>query len=219
MESAEWEQEIETEGEREYPPTRWWPIGTRRSCASYWVRHAQVRFNENFAKLLEEWSLIPSEWAVVRELYRPGCRSTVELGQVFGMSKGGMSKLIDRLIEKDYVRKEVSEFDRRFRPIALTEFARERVPFLARMEKSLDREFFGQLKGRGRYRLRKCLKRTLTASQRKHMQEWVLQQSEDYWERSEGERFWNDLRRLVAATVDPRSSGEISQFGWDDLLQ
>jgi hypothetical protein len=87
------------------------------------------------------------------------------------------------------------------------------------MEKSLDREFFGQLKGRGRYRLRKCLKQTLTARQRKHMEEWVLQQSENYWERSEADRFWNDLCRLVAAAIDPRSSGENSQFGWDDLLQ
>ena len=220
---GESENECESDADLEFEFGRraneWPPIGEPQQHVSYWVRLAEARFSKNLAKMLEEFRLLPSEWAVLRELYRPGRRSPVELGQVIGMTKGGASKLIDRLVEKDYVRKEVSEFDRRFRPIALTEFARERVPFLARMEKSLDREFFGQLKRRGRYRLRKCLKRTLTASHRKHMEEWVLQQSEDYWESSEAERFWNDLCRLVAAAVDPRSSGNISQFGWDDLLQ
>ena len=74
-------------------------------------------------------SSAPSEWAVLRELYRPGRRSPVELGQVIGMTKGGASKLIDRLVKKGLVRKEVSEFDRRFRGVELTEYGREWVPF------------------------------------------------------------------------------------------
>jgi hypothetical protein len=123
------------------------------------------------------------------------------------MSKGGVSKLIDRLVKKDFVRKEVSKFDRRFRAVGLTEYGRECVAFIASMEKSLDREFFGKLRGGGRYRLTQCLKRILTARQRKHMEEWVSLQSDDVSERSEHEEFWSDLCSEVAAAAAYRSTG------------
>jgi len=201
----EWE--IDAEGKGECPSESWWPIGAPQSHVSYWVKLAEARFSENFAKMLEEWRLIPSEWAVLRELYRPGRRSPVELGQVIGMSKGGVSKLIDRLVKKDFVRKEVSKFDRRFRAVGLTEYGRECVAFIASMEQSLDREFFGKLRGGGRYRLTEYLKRILTARQRKHMEEWVSLQSDDYCERSEQEEFWRDLCSEVAAAAAHRSTG------------
>jgi hypothetical protein len=111
------------------------------------------------------------------------------------------------LVKKDFVRKEVSKFDRRFRAVGLTEYGRECVAFIASMEKSLDREFFGKLRGGGRYRLTQCLKRILTARQRKHMEEWVSLQSDDYCEMSESEAFWSDLCRQVAAAAAVRSSG------------
>jgi DNA-binding MarR family transcriptional regulator len=123
------------------------------------------------------------------------------------MSKGGVSKLIDRLVKKGFVRKEVSKFDRRFRAVGLTEYGRECVAFIASMEKSLDREFFGKLRGGGRYRLTQCLKRILTARQRKHMEEWVSLQSDDFSERSEQEEFWSDLCSEVAAAAAHRSTG------------
>jgi DNA-binding MarR family transcriptional regulator len=201
----EWE--IDAEDECECPRKSWWPIDAPQSHVSYWVKVAEARFSENLAKMLEEWRLILSEWTVLRELYGPGRRSPVELGQVIGMSKGGVSKLIDRLVKKDFVRKEVSKFDRRFRAVGLTEYGRECVAFIASMEKSLDREFFGKLRGGGRYRLTQCLKRILTARQRKHMKEWVSLQSDDFSERSEQEAFWSDLCSEVAAAAAHRSTG------------
>ena len=201
------ESEIDAKDECESPAKSRWPIDAPQSHVSYWVRLAEARFSENLAKMLEEWRLIPSEWTVLRELYGPGCRATVELGQAVGMSKGGMSKLIDRLVKKDLVSKEVSKFDRRFRPVSLTEYGRDWVAFIASIEKSLDREFFDKLRGGGRYRLTAYLKRILTARQRKHMKEWVSLQSDDYCERSEQEEFWSDLCSEVAAAAAFRGGG------------
>jgi DNA-binding MarR family transcriptional regulator len=201
------ESEIDVEGEHESPAKSWWPIGAPQLHVSYWVKLAEARFSANFARMLEEWRLIPSEWTVLRELYRPGRRSPVELGRVIGMSKGGISKLIDRLVKKDLVRKEVAQFDRRFRAVWLTEYGREWVPFLASMERSLDRELYRKLRGGGRYRLTESLKRILTAQQRKHMEEWVSLQSDDYCEMPEEEEYWNDLCRQVAAAAAFRGSG------------
>jgi len=201
------ESEFGSESESECPAKNWWPIGGPQQHVSYWVRLAEARFSENLGKILEEWRLIPSEWAVLRELYGPGRRATVELGQVIGMSKGGISKLIGRLVKRKLVRKEVSKFDRRIRALSLTGYGREWVAFIASMEKSLDREFFGKLRGGGRYRLSEYLKRILTARQRKHMEEWVSLQSDDYSERAEQEEFWRDLCSEVAAAAAFRNSG------------
>jgi DNA-binding MarR family transcriptional regulator len=43
------------------------------------------------------------------------------------MSKGGMSKLIDRLVKRKLVRKDVSEFDRRVRAVGLTAYGKDWV--------------------------------------------------------------------------------------------
>jgi len=92
---------------------------------------------------------------------------------MMGMSKGGMSKLIDRLVKKGYVAKEVQEHDRRFRGVWLTKHGRTCVPLIASKEKSADRAFFGPLKGSGRYRLTQSLKKLLTGRRRDQMKEWV----------------------------------------------
>ena len=204
---SECEPEFEPEIEVGCRANEWPPIGAPQQHVSYWVRLAGTRFSENLAKMLEEWRLLPSEWAVLREVYGPGRRSPVELAKVIGMSKGGMSKLIDRLVKRKLVRKDVSKFDRRFRAVGLTAYGKEWVEFIASLEKDLDREFFGKLRGGGRYRLTEYLKRILTTRQRRHMEEWVFLQSDSYCESSEGDAFWDELCTEVAAAAALRSSG------------
>jgi len=204
---SECEPEFEPEIEFGRRANEWPPIGAPQQHVSYWVRLAGTRFSENLAKMLEEWRLLPSEWGVLRELYGPGRRSPVELAKVIGMSKGGMSKLIDRLVERKLVRKDVSKFDRRVRAVGVTAYGKDWVEFIASMEKDLDREFFGKLRGGGRYHLTEYLKRILTTRQRKHMEEWVFLQSDNDCERSEREAFWDDLCSDVAAAAALRSSG------------
>jgi DNA-binding MarR family transcriptional regulator len=148
-------------------------IAAPEAHVSYWVKRADVRFSKSLAKILEQSQLIASEWAVVRELYGPTNWAPVELGRMMGMSKGGMSKLITRLVKKGYVTKKRNATDHRFRNVRLTKVARLRVPLIAAMEKSVDRKFFGPLKGNGRYRLTKSLERILTHSRKMHMAEWV----------------------------------------------
>jgi DNA-binding MarR family transcriptional regulator len=181
----------------------WTPIEASESCVNHWVKRTHVCFSKNFARILKEARLIASEWAVLRALYGPGRRSPVDLAQVMGMSKGGMSKLIDRLVKKGYVVKEVQELDRRFRGVWLTKQGRACVPLIAAKEKSADRVFFGPLRGGGRYRLTKSLKRILTASRRAFMKEWVslhgalnLPQSDDESGNSDADSRWADAEAL-----------------------
>jgi DNA-binding MarR family transcriptional regulator len=166
---AQYEAGIQRKRDSEGQP----PIAAPEVHVSYWVKHADVRFSKSFAKILVQSQLIASEWAVVRELYGPTNWAPVELGRAMGMSKGGVSKLIARLVKKGYVTKQRNATDHRFRNIQLTKAARLRVPLIAAMEKSVDREVFGPLRGGGRYRLTQSLQRILTRRRRIHMEEWV----------------------------------------------
>src|SRR5882757_9955079 len=135
---TEWN-EVEARPE---PPLVWEPIKPRQSHLYHWVRDADRRFARSFDRLLREIGIIASEWAALRELYRPQRWSPVELGAAIGMSKGGGSKLVSRLVAKGFAVKDSNESDRRFRAVGLTRLGRELIVFLAPIEKDIDREFF-----------------------------------------------------------------------------
>ncbi len=61
------------------------------------------------------------------------------------MSKGAVSKLLDRLAERGLLTRAASEVDRRQQFVALTARGRALVPLLARLADDNDREFFGHL--------------------------------------------------------------------------
>ena len=160
----------------EEPAPVWEPIRPARSHLSYWVRSADRRFSKSMDRLLSEVRIIASEWAALRELYRPGRLSPVELGLAIGMSKGGASKLVSRLIAKGLVIKETSDFDRRYRSVGLTKQGKELVVFMASIEKDADREFFSPLGNGRRFRLTEWMTRLLNTSRSEQMDRWAAMQ-------------------------------------------
>jgi DNA-binding MarR family transcriptional regulator len=152
------------------------PIRPARSYLNYWVRQTHQRFAKNFGQLLKEAGIIASEWAALRELYRPQRWSPVALGQAIGMSKGGASKLVSRLVAKGLAVKDSNESDRRFRAVGLTQLGRELIVFLAQIETDTDREFFAPLGNGRRFRLMQYMNRVLDSGRSSHLQQWVLDQ-------------------------------------------
>jgi DNA-binding MarR family transcriptional regulator len=160
----------------EEPAPVWEPIRPARSHLSHWVRSADRRFSRSMDRLLSEVGIIASEWAALRELYRPGRLSPVELGLAIGMSKGGASKLVSRLVAKGLVIKETSDFDRRYRSVGLTQQGRELVVFMASIEKDADREFFSPLGNGRRFRLTEWMTRLLGPGRSEQMDRWAAMQ-------------------------------------------
>jgi DNA-binding MarR family transcriptional regulator len=154
----------------------WEPIRPARSHLSYWLRSADRRFAKSMDRLLSEVGIIASEWAALRALYRPGRLSPVELGLAIGMSKGGASKLVSRLVAKGLVIKETWDFDRRYRSVGLTKQGKELVVFMASIEKDADREFFSPLGNGRRFRLTEWMKRLLDTSRSEQMDRWTAMQ-------------------------------------------
>jgi DNA-binding MarR family transcriptional regulator len=68
-----------------------------------------------------------------------------EIAERLGMTRGAISKLIDRVVAKRLVKCKVEKGDRRFQSLALTPAGRKLVPVLAALADQNDAEFFGQL--------------------------------------------------------------------------
>jgi len=120
----------------------WPPICSPQAQLNFWVRLAHTRFAKRFKRDLREFRLIASEWAALRELYRPGRLSPVDIGRAIGMTKGGASKLVNRLVKKRLVIKEVGTYDRRFRTVQITLEGKYLVGFFGSREKTAEEEFF-----------------------------------------------------------------------------
>jgi DNA-binding MarR family transcriptional regulator len=139
----------------------WQPITQAQWLCNYWLKRADRRVSRCFAKELKAWGIIASEWAALRELYGPGRNSSLGLATAIGMTKGGASKLVDRLVRKGLASRTVGELDRRCRPVGLTRRGKNLVWHLAIHEEDTDREFFPNEKLR--YNLTRALKRVVQA--------------------------------------------------------
>jgi DNA-binding MarR family transcriptional regulator len=82
-----------------------------------------------------------------------------------GLTRGAVSKLIDRLLEKKLVTRAESTEDRRFQDVSLTAPGRAIVPELAALADENDEEFFGQLSREERDRLVATLKKLVQVNQ------------------------------------------------------
>jgi DNA-binding MarR family transcriptional regulator len=158
---------------QDHRPQTWREIYSPQSHLNYWLKLAETRFSANFSHELQHWGIIASEWAALRELYRPTPLSPLDVGRALGMSKGGASKLIDRLVNKGLVTKKVSQFDRRHRAVRLTQYGRSIVPLLAYCEQTTHGRFFRRLPEKGRERLMEALQRTLGAEEKDYMDQWI----------------------------------------------
>lgn len=200
----------------------WKPIPLAESHCGYWVGRADRRLTKTLARLLFQCGIIASEWMALRVLYSPQWphrRATLELGEMIGMSKGGASKLVVRLIKKGLVEKRQEEFDRRYRAVRLTPEGRVFVARLAAVIKDTDREFFRPLGNKRKYRLRKWMTRVLNDGHLRRTNDWMSERMKqhgiarvdpDAGARAEAEReakaeaLWDYFKRCGEATAHGR---------------
>jgi DNA-binding MarR family transcriptional regulator len=112
----------------------------------YWLRFVSNHVSHAFRRKVEAAGVTVSEWVVLRQLHGPGpATGPGPLIQSLGMSKGAVSKLLDRLAERGLLTRVASEVDRRQQHVVLTARGRALVPRLARLADDNDHEFFGHL--------------------------------------------------------------------------
>jgi DNA-binding MarR family transcriptional regulator len=126
----------------------------------FWMRLVSNHVSYAFARKLDSSGVTVAEWVVLREMYGGDTTSPSVVAELSGLTRGAVSKLISRLLEKSLVTRKESSGDRRFQDIELTPSAVAIVPKLAKLADANDEEFFGVLSKSDRKVLTGVLKKT-----------------------------------------------------------
>lgn len=111
----------------------------------YWLRFVSNHVSHAFALKVEAHGVTVAEWVLLRALFDRDGTAPSGMAQALGMTRGAISKLVDRLAEKELLRRMPGETDRRYQALELTPRGRALVPVLAALADENEEEFFGHL--------------------------------------------------------------------------
>lgn len=111
----------------------------------YWMRAVSNHVSQAFAVKLSSRDVTVAEWVVLRALSDHDQMVPRDLALGLGLTKGAVSKLVDRLVAKGLVARTTQDDDRRFQSVALTVDGHQLVPDLSALADQNDAEFFGHL--------------------------------------------------------------------------
>jgi DNA-binding MarR family transcriptional regulator len=111
----------------------------------YLLRMTSNVVSQEFARKIASESVTVAEWVMLRSLY---CSETIApsaLAQNMGMTKGAISKLADRLLEKGLIGRTRNPDDKRGHRLSLSAKGLSKVPLLAGIADRNDTAFFAVL--------------------------------------------------------------------------
>jgi DNA-binding MarR family transcriptional regulator len=144
-------------------------VSDLRSHTGFWLRFVSNHVSQSFARKLVGSGVTVAEWVVLREMFDASATSPSALAAATGLTRGAISKLIDRLVQKDLVSRAEAADDRRFQDVRLTPAGRTMVPKLAALADQNDHEFFSQLPVGERERLVATLKKLVATNKLKQI--------------------------------------------------
>src|ERR1700733_16180788 len=95
-------------------------VSDLKKHAGFWLRFVSNHVSHAFARRLLASGVTVAEWVVMREMFDDEETSPGVLADRMGMTRGGVSKLVDRLVSKKLITRRERSDDRRFQSIALT---------------------------------------------------------------------------------------------------
>lgn len=133
----------------------------------FWLRWVSNYVSQAFAQKLAGSAISVVEWVILRQLFDLGTASPSQLATASGMTRGAISKLVDRLLDRGLVSRTEVAADRRCQEVKLTASGRALVPKLAALADRNDEEFFSPLSARERESLVATLKKLVAANKLK----------------------------------------------------
>jgi DNA-binding MarR family transcriptional regulator len=125
----------------------------------YWLRAVSNHVSHAFKMKVERHGVTVAEWVVLRTLFDQDGIKPSELATTLGLTRGAISKLVNRLAAKNLVAVRGDVRDRRAQLVFMTASGRRRVPKLAALADENDAETFGRLDPAQRAFLLTTLKR------------------------------------------------------------
>jgi DNA-binding MarR family transcriptional regulator len=120
-------------------------VSSLEAHTGYWLRFVSNHVSHAFKVKVERHGVTVAEWVVMRALFARNDARPSELAQSVGLTRGAISKLVDRLARKDLVRCRIDPADRRAQIVMLSASGRRLVPRLAALADDNDAEMFGHL--------------------------------------------------------------------------
>ncbi len=125
----------------------------------YWLRLVSNAVSHGFARRLEAEGVTVAEWVFLRALQDAGRVAPSQLAEAMGMTRGAISRLADRLLDKALIERRANPEDARGHSLALNQKGRALVPRLAALADANDAAFFGGLSAAEHRRLARLLRK------------------------------------------------------------
>lgn len=123
----------------------------------YWMRMVSNAVSRDFAQRVSGEGMIVAEWVLMRELYDVEAMAPSMLADRMGMTRGGVSKLVEKLLSKELIGRTDDPNDRRAHTLSLTQAGRQKVVALAAHADMNDEAYFGVLNKAEQAQLRQLL--------------------------------------------------------------
>ena len=127
------------------------------SHLGYWLRRVSNAVSGSFARALQEKQTSVAEWVLLHKLSERGQTSPGEMADSLGLTRGAVSKIVDKLDAKGWIVTEAKESDSRFRLLSITRAGRRNLPVLAAIADQNDAAYFDCLTAGEKSTLRELL--------------------------------------------------------------
>ncbi len=140
------------------------PVSDLKSYIGFWLRFVSNHVSQAFARKLLNSGATVAEWVVMREMFGEEELTSAVVAERTGLTRGAVSKLVERLEAKKLLSRRERDDDRRYQDIALTAAGKRLVPTLAALADRNDEEFFAALSEVERSELIRTMKKLVAAN-------------------------------------------------------
>lgn len=121
------------------------PLSDLEAHLGYWLRHISNHVSGSFARALQDRQFTVAEWVALRQLYDHPAIASAEVAELLGMTRGAISKVLDKLEAKGLIERVTRPEDKRSQRLSLTSEGQRILPELAELADRNDQFFFGCL--------------------------------------------------------------------------
>jgi DNA-binding MarR family transcriptional regulator len=129
----------------------------------YWLRLVSNQVSSGFARALQEQGLSVAEWVALNQIESGSEVSSAQLAAAMGMTRGAISKILEKLQQKEWISRATSARDNRIQFLSLTRQGRRVLPELTRAADRNDSHYFGTLGAAEQTTLRRLLRKVADA--------------------------------------------------------